>query len=800
MTTPDDANHGFSDPIPPGYGASQDRTTDGPSAASPTPAPALSESAESPHQLPSVPEFAAPAHPVAAPATWLEEPEAGEGVSLLGILHALRRRWLPASLIGATLASLVALALWFIIPVKYEAQAWLRVKREAKDIVGDKGYIKSTDRTYEVYKSTQRDLLTNPFVLASVVRDKKVMQIQVVREQDDPIEWLSDEIEAVTSPETEMIRLSMSGTNQGDPKTIVDAVLDAYRLEVLDKERRTKQDTLTQLNKAFTTKQQDLQDKQIRFKELSKESIGISTDSEAARLQQNMMLMDLREMAQMREDVRRRMAEASRNMEMIRASVKAGQSRPDQFLVLDILETDPDYFFQKQKVDELEKEIRFYSNVMSPGSSQMARLQQQLGGQKQELERIRKEKTPRVLARIQRGQGLDDYSVGAVIAPLKASMGHLRAEYAAIDKNYMEMREEFKKLMDVSNEIITLHNDILNLKAFLFQLSDEREKVQVNLNQPERVQIVQRAFVPKLSGNWMKRLMLMAIAWSGVFGLTVAGITLWDYQAKRVNSTKDVEGITAGIRVVGSLPMLNHGGTLWPFGKMNQRSMEVVLNFSVDSIRASLLFNQSKEAIKVVMVTSARGQEGRTTLASQLAVSLARSGRNTVIVDADMRNPQQHYVFGTGGERGFCDALRGESIDHCIESTAVENLTILPAGRYDQRSTQALASEAAKKVFDDLRGRFDFVIIDVGPALTSADALLLGQQVDTAMISVRRDVSQIPKVYDACDRLRSVGVHIIGAVVHGAGTEIRPDELKIASSVAALPDSRSEPEFSGADV
>jgi capsular exopolysaccharide synthesis family protein len=592
----------------------------------------------------------------------------------------------------------------------------------------------------------------------------------------------------------------MKGPNREDPVTIVDSLLQSYTVEVLDKERRTQQDTLTQLNIAYNAKRQELEDKQSRFRELSKESIGVTTDSEAARLQQNMMLMDLREMAQMREDVRRRLAEASRQMEMIKASVKAGQTRPDQFLLFDMLESDPEYFFQKQKVDELEKEMRFYSSILAPNSSQMARLQQQLGAQKQELERLRKEKTPRVVARIKRTQGLDEYSVSAVVAPLKATIGHLQAEYRMIDEKYNEMREEFRKLTEVSNEILTLHNDILNLKAFLFQLSDEREKVRVNLNQPERVQVIQKAFVPKLTGDWLMRLVYMAVAWSAVFGLTVSGITFWDYQTKRVNTTKDVDGITSGIRVVGSLPMLNQGGALWPFAKMDQRSMEVVLNFSVDSIRASLLFNQSKDKVKVVMVTSAMGQEGRTTLASQLAVSLARSGRRTVIVDADIRNPQQHYVFGTAGQRGFCDALRGDPLDRCVEPTAVENLFLVPAGAYDQRSTQAFAGDAAKRVFDGLRQGYDFVIVDVGPVLTSADALLLGQQVDTAMISVRRDVSQIPKVYDACDRLRSVGVHIIGAVVHGAGTEIRRDELKMASAQAALPDARAEPEYSGAEA
>ena len=275
------------------------------------------------------------------------------------------------------------------------------------------------------------------------------------------------------------------------------------------------------------------------------------------------------------------------------------------------------------------------------------------------------------------------------------------------------------------------------------------------------------------------------------FGSVVVGIALWDYQAKRVSTTKDLDGPGRGIRVVGSLPMLDgqKSGGLWPFSRMDDRALEVVLNFSVDSIRAALLYNRSAEKIKVVMISSAQGQEGRSTLASQLAVSMARSGVRTVLVDADIRNPQQHLVFGVGGDGGFCEVLRGtQTIAQAVQQTAVAGLNVMASGRFDQASMQALSSERARAVFNDLRSQFDFVIIDVGPVLTSADAMLVGQHVDTALVSVRRDVSQLPKIYAACDRLRSVGIHIMGCVVNGAGTEIRPNELQAAASAPALPE------------
>jgi tyrosine-protein kinase Etk/Wzc len=95
-------------------------------------------------------------------------------------------------------------------------------------------------------------------------------------------------------------------------------------------------------------------------------------------------------------------------------------------------------------------------------------------------------------------------------------------------------------------------------------------------------------------------------------------------------------------------------------------------------------------------------------------------------------------------------------------------------------------------VFQELRSRFDLIVVDSGPVLTSPDAMLLGQHVDAAVISVRRDVSRLPKVNEACDRLRSVGVSIAGAVLNGAAADVRPSEMTSVEPLAAGNEPRLE--------
>jgi capsular exopolysaccharide synthesis family protein len=168
------------------------------------------------------------------------------------------------------------------------------------------------------------------------------------------------------------------------------------------------------------------------------------------------------------------------------------------------------------------------------------------------------------------------------------------------------------------------------------------------------------------------------------------------------------------------------------------------------------------------MVTSAWDGEGKTTVASQLAASLARCGRRTLLVDADVRNPTLHELFDLPADVGLCEVLRGVVEPHAaIRETQDSNLWLLSAGEVDHRSIQALENDAIGMLFRELKAEYDFVVIDTAPVLAVADPLLIGQHVDGAIVSARLGYSQRPKIDEAVQRLRAVGVTVLGAVVNG---------------------------------
>ena len=185
-----------------------------------------------------------------------------------------------------------------------------------------------------------------------------------------------------------------------------------------------------------------------------------------------------------------------------------------------------------------------------------------------------------------------------------------------------------------------------------------------------------------------------------------------------------------------------------------------------------LLHASRSESLRVIMITSASGGEGKTSLATQLAASLARAWRKTLLLDGDLRKPTAHKVFDVPQDPGFSELLRNEvSVGDAIKPTLLGRLWLMPAGQFDSHALQALAQDNMRTVFEQLKQQYDFIIVDACPVLPVADALVLGQHVDGVIFSILRDVSRVPAVYAAQQKMNNLGIRTLGAVMIGAKGE-----------------------------
>jgi capsular exopolysaccharide synthesis family protein len=225
-----------------------------------------------------------------------------------------------------------------------------------------------------------------------------------------------------------------------------------------------------------------------------------------------------------------------------------------------------------------------------------------------------------------------------------------------------------------------------------------------------------------------------------------------------------------GLKVIGSIPALPSGTVRnVPATNGDVQNWFHFLTESVDCIRALVLHEARLSGTRVIMLASAVGREGKTTLSCHLAASLARTGRRTLLLDGDMRRPTAHRLLNQQKAPGFSEVLRGEiPWRDAVRNTSLESLKMIPAGEIDNTSVRELSKDSLAALFDDLRAEFDFVIVDSPPILPVSDALSLGRHADGVIFSLMHEVSRLPCVNEAHERMARLGIRILGAVVNGA--------------------------------
>ena len=704
---------------------------------------------------------------------WLDAAGEEEGLNWIGLLHSFRRRWLPGALIGLVLGAIVGGLMLFLIPENYEARALLRVRMNREQLLNTRNSSIVSQQEYATYKQTQAALMASPYVLNAAIRSPEIQALGIISGEEHPVAYLEDELRVEYPGDSEILRVSLAAANDAEATKVVDAVVKAYSEEIAQSERN---DLTRRLDLLRSTRRTNVRDIQQMTEAIEKLAIEIGTpDSAAAQINQSIAESELKSLERQKMALENDFMTAQGRLFELTAVRQSRSVNPTKFEIEDQLERDPEYYQLSQQMKEMNRYIAQMSSVARRGGGELAQMQTQAGMINQEMDKRRRALTPRIKARII-NEYTNENEEQVNLAALRAQVQVYGQRLKEIGERYAAKLEDVRELTGFSAELVTKKNELESLQESNDEISQEIQRLELNLKTPPRVELIQNAMIPDQSSKIMK---LLAIAAStlGTFLLSLVGVAAWDYASRRLNGTKDLNAIH-GLRVIGSIPSLRRTGLL------GGGARESVVADSIDSIRAAIKYGSKSNApINSVVVTSALSNEGKTTVASQLAVSLARGGQRTLLIDGDIRNPQQHAVFGLPAERGLCDVLRGEAkLEEVVQATPAENLWILPAGRCDVVSYQALSGQTIPVIMQRLTDQFDFTVVDSGCVLTGPESLIFGQHVGGVVMSTRRDVSRMPKVEEANLRLKSVGVNVIGSVLNGVGADTRSNQLAIAQS------------------
>jgi capsular exopolysaccharide synthesis family protein len=244
------------------------------------------------------------------------------------------------------------------------------------------------------------------------------------------------------------------------------------------------------------------------------------------------------------------------------------------------------------------------------------------------------------------------------------------------------------------------------------------------------------------------------------------GVAYREYRTGRVTGRED---LAANLRfqVFGSLPTLSGSMTRKRLGSRGP-DLNLLFRECMDGVRTTLIHNEVTESCRVIMVTSPGSQEGKTTLAAHLSASIARGHRKTLLIDCDTRRACIHRLFDLPREPGLSQVLKGElDVAEAVKPGSVEGLFVLTAGPFEPDGMNAASKKALEKLFAKLRQEYDYIIVDSCPVLPVVDSLLVGVHVDGVILSVRPRVSQLPRLFEAYERLRGARIPVLGAVLNG---------------------------------
>ena len=186
------------------------------------------------------------------------------------------------------------------------------------------------------------------------------------------------------------------------------------------------------------------------------------------------------------------------------------------------------------------------------------------------------------------------------------------------------------------------------------------------------------------------------------------------------------------------------------------------------AIRTAVCFSALGGEHRVISVTSPAAGDGKSTLALNLAISLAQSGKKTIIVESDLRRPKVHKLTGAENKVGIVDVLRGTlPLDECIQPTQVSDLSVMPCGPRPKDPAELLARPEYERVLADLRARFDYVIVDTPPVLAVTDPAGVAARVDGTIVCMRlsRHTRDLGK--RTVESLRDIGATVAGIVING---------------------------------
>ncbi len=350
--------------------------------------------------------------------------------------------------------------------------------------------------------------------------------------------------------------------------------------------------------------------------------------------------------------------------------------------------------------------------------------------------------------------------------------GSLQIRLKGLDEIVNRYEEKFNKLPKTSLELARFQRNRESLEK-LYTLVEERyQEALINeQSQPGNVLIIDDARIPKYPSKPNRILILLVGILSG-FGMAFAYVFTKNYFDDRIKSPEEIQ--KKNVNVLAWIPQMDIVTTNGNEAETALISYDVntALNESFRALRTRVQFsNPDRENLKTILITSPAPQEGKSTISSNLAISFAIASKNTLIVDADLRKPKQHKIFGKSKTPGLIDHIVGAAeLETIIQKTNVDNLYLITSGTLPPNPAEMLDSEKMEEFLKKVRLMYDYVIIDSPPIIAVTDAEILARKVDGTILVCSAEMTERVMLDRAIELLKTDYSKLLGTVLNNFDT------------------------------
>ncbi len=701
----------------------------------------------------------------------------GEAIdATLRILGVLRRRWI---IVAATVVLSIAVGFLVVTNLKpyWRARVTVLVNAEAPSKVLDtvRG-VNDEDlwnpAAFLDYAGTQKEIIQSRKVAAAALTrlgladDPTFLGVEDISDpaereaaiaEIDPVERLRSMVTVGHIRESRVIWLAAEYPDATKAKEIVNAVADAYVDEV-DVTRETTgeraKENLGQEKEQAVTRLRDTEQRLDAFKE-THEITTISLADRQNLVTQNVMTLSAKTKDAQTERIERdALYSEAKKLHAAGSLASASLLPPSERMAFDEMLTER---IQAER-DLVEMKTKYL-----PEHPQYRKAKTRFDLIEERIEGASRDILTSLRARRDAARASEANLKAALDAEHKKALllGRLEPEFRELEREAQAAEESYLLLSRRDAEV-----GITN---------------RVETGSP--VEILDYATVPVVPVRPKKTMLLAFAAFAGL-AVGAAGALAVDLRDHRIRSLVDLERVLSqfGLPVLGQLPALPNDpvlGTGNVRAQRRQRDLYTILRPKSHmaercrGIRTSLAFSAGDDGPRALLITSPASGEGKSSTAMNLALSYCQANKRTILVDADMRRPRVHQVFPPAIDRseiGLSAVLSGRAtLDEAILTDLEDvpsTLSALVCGNIPENPAELLESHSWRQLIEDLKARFDVVIVDSPPLLPVTDPLVASPQVDGVVLVARCGTTTKSAVQRGVSLLRQGDTNLLGVVLN----------------------------------